>query len=122
MIPGFNMPVPTGTLNPSTANYPAWTHHVVAARFLFWSLLHRPRRWGAKPPDGSVPASPLDAAGNYFLLFGVTNWNDQFFDSGLAIDGVTVDGEPITARTPEPASLLLLGIGAVPLLLKRRRS
>jgi hypothetical protein len=64
----------------------------------------------------------IGTAGNYFLRFGVTNWNDELFDSGLAIDGVTVDGKPIISRTAEPASLLLLGIGAMPLLLKRRHS
>jgi hypothetical protein len=66
---------------------------------------------------------PIGTAGSYFLLFGVTNWNDELFDSGLAIDGVTVNGhQPISGAAPEPASLLLLAIGAVPLLLKRRRS
>jgi hypothetical protein len=65
----------------------------------------------------------IGTAGSYFLLFGVTNWNDELFDSGLAIDGVTVNGQTISGTAaPEPASLLLLGIGTVPLLLKRRRS
>jgi PEP-CTERM motif len=49
--------------------------------------------------------------------------NFDFNYSGLAVDGVTVNGQPIRGiAAPEPASLLLLGIGAVPLLLKRRRS
>jgi hypothetical protein len=49
--------------------------------------------------------------------------NFELFDSGLAIDGVTVNGQPISGTAaPEPASLLLLGIGTVPLLLERRRS
>jgi hypothetical protein len=120
-IPGSNMPVPTGTLNPSTAT--------IQPGLTTWSPLGSSSGACFIGPalgcgtTGWVSSSfTIDAAGNYFLLFGVTNWNDQFFDSGLAIDGVTVDGEPITARTPEPASLLLLGIGAVPLLLKRRRS
>ena len=34
-------------------------------------------------------------AGNYYLLFGVTNWLDFQFDSGMAISGATVGGTPI---------------------------
>lgn len=34
--------------------------------------------------------------GNYYLEIGVTNWLDNAFDSGLAVDGVSVAGVPIT--------------------------
>lgn len=49
---------------------------------------------------------------NYQLQFGVVNWSDQIFDSGLAISGATVGGKPIE-NVPEPTSLALLGIGLV---------
>ena len=120
-IPGANMPVPAATLTPS----------MVAIRpgLTMWSPLGSSSGacfngvTSGCGTTGWVNSSfTIGTAGSYFLLFGVTNWNDELFDSGLAIDAVTVDGKPIIASTPEPASLLLLGIGAVPMLLKRRRS
>ena len=35
-------------------------------------------------------------AGNYYLKVGVVNWIDELYDSGLAVDGVTLNGVPIT--------------------------
>ena len=62
----------------------------------------------------------IAAAGNYELVFGVTNTNDTNFDSGLAIDGVTIAGNPI-ATTPEPSTFLMLGLGISTLVMVRRR-
>ena len=36
----------------------------------------------------------IPTAGNYYLEIGVVNWLDTAFDSGLAMDGVTVGGVP----------------------------
>jgi hypothetical protein len=52
----------------------------------------------------------ITTSGNYYLEVGVTNWLDTLFDSGLALDGVTVGGVPISP-TPEPGTLLLIGAG-----------
>lgn len=121
-VPGSNMPVPVGTLNPSmVTSQPGLT---------MWSPLGSSSgacflgpTQGCGSTGWASSSFTIGTAGSYFLLFGVTNWNDELFDSGLAIDGVTVNGQPISGTAaPEPASLLLLGIGAVPLLLKRRRS
>jgi hypothetical protein len=62
-------------------------------------------------------------AGNYYLEAGVVNWSDTAYDSGLAMDGVTVGGVPITAptTTPEPASLSLLALGLSSVGLLRRK-
>ena len=64
-----------------------------------------------------LSAYDIPTAGNYFLEFGATNWVDQLYDTGMAIDGVTVGGTPIvtptgpTGLTPEPSTLVLLGSG-----------
>jgi hypothetical protein len=120
-IPGANMPVPAATLTPSMVaiqpGLTTWSPLGSSSGACFNGVTS-----GCGTTGWVNSSFTIGTAGSYFLLFGVTNWNDEFFDSGLAIDAVTVDGKPIIASTPEPASLLLLGIGAVPLLLKRRRS
>jgi hypothetical protein len=62
------------------------------------------------------------------LLFGVTNWGDQVYDTGLAFNGLTIDGAPIEgegdiATAPVPAALPLFatGLGAFGLFGWRRK-
>jgi hypothetical protein len=58
-------------------------------------------------------------AGSYILTFGVTNFLDNIYDSGLAFDGVTVAGVPLVApAVPESSTwammiLGFLGIGLI---------
>ena len=49
----------------------------------------------------------IASAGNYYLEVGVVNWADQNYDSGLALDGITVGGVPVgpTSGTPERVRL-----------------
>jgi hypothetical protein len=64
----------------------------------------------------------IAAAGDYVLEFGVVNWADQIYDSGMAFDGITVGGVPIDPiDVPEPATLALLGLGLAGLGALRRR-
>lgn len=120
IVPGFGMPAPAATLTPGSVPIipggPAWS------------------------PLGSSSGACFDAgcgytgwinsnyiipvAGNYYLEVGTVNWADEAFQSGLAMDGVTVGGVPITTGVPEPGTIMLLGAGLLPLAagLKRRLS
>ena len=57
----------------------------------------------------------IATTGNYFFKVGTVNWTIRLFESGLALDGVTVGGVPINppdgggggpVGTPEPSSIL----------------
>jgi len=40
----------------------------------------------------------------------VTNWTDRDFDSGLALDAITVDGAPLPIPEPGQYAMLLAGL------------
>lgn len=63
-------------------------------------------------------------AGNYVLAFGVSNWTDTAYDSGMAFSGITVAGLPVGNAVPEPGTwaMMLLGFGAVGFAMRRRRA
>ena len=61
---------------------------------------------------GWVNASyTIATGGSYYLEVGVVNWIDTEYDSGLALDGVSVGGVSINSTTPEPAAFAMLGAG-----------
>jgi hypothetical protein len=114
IVPGFGMPSPAATLNPASVPIQSGT---------IWSPLGG--NSGGCYASGCGNSGwvqsiyTIPTTGNYDLEFGVINWGDTSYDSGMAIDGVTVAGNPIpTGATPEPSSLLLLmtglsGLGAM---------
>jgi len=65
-----------------------------------------------------------ERADSYTLEFGVSNANDQAFDSGLAFAGVEVGGVPVTGATPEPSAFLLMltGLGSLGLMMAVRKA
>lgn len=70
----------------------------------------------------------LADAGQYSLTFGVVNWSDTIYDSGLAVAGLVIDGEVIINPDPSPVPLpaagwmLLAGIGGIAAMTKRKRA
>ena len=70
----------------------------------------------------------VETAGNYSLSFGVVNWGDIAYQTGLAIAGIKVGGnviiDPNTPVVPLPAAgwLLIAGLGGLGALSRRKRA
>ncbi len=65
---------------------------------------------------------PTGKSGDYALRFGVANWNDKAFDTGLAFSALSLDGVAV-GLAPEPASwaMLMAGFFAAGSILRRQR-
>lgn len=116
--PGTGLPADDSTLTPASSaiisGAPAWSELGSSSGKCFNS--------GCGYTGWILASYAIPTAGTYTLTFGTTNFIDTAFDSGLAIDGVTIAGAPVIP-TPEPASLSLMGLGLVGLgLIRRRRS
>jgi len=120
IAPGVNLPSPVATLTPSAVPIgagsgptggPVWSE-LGTYSGLCWAAGCGLTGWVKS--DYTVPTT-----GSYELAFGVSNINDTLYDSGLAIDGITIAGTPIpvggggggTTSTPEPCTFALLGMG-----------
>lgn len=120
IVPGFGMPANAATLTPPSVGISSGTN---------WAQL------GAS--SGTCYASgcgytgwinsqyTVATAGNYYVAYGVSNWADGFYDSGMAISGTRI-GETVveipSGDTPEPGtiSMLVAGLGATLFGLRRR--
>ena len=95
-VPGFSMPAPLATLVPAATP--------IIGGGPVWSPLG--------PNSGSCYANgcghtgwiqaryTLPAGGSFILEIGVVNWNDTSYQSGMAFDGLLLDGEGIEGVTP----------------------
>jgi hypothetical protein len=109
-VPGFGIPLPGA----GVTLVPATTPIIPGAPF--WSPLGSPYNGtcydvGCGYTGWIESLYTIPNAGNYQLAFGVSNWLDTLWDSGLAIDGVTVAGQPIPGEVPEPGTIVLFGTG-----------
>lgn len=122
IIPGFGMPAPLATLSPASVpiigGAPTWGPLGGSSGSCFGSGCGY---------TGWVQANfSVLSAGNYSMEFGVTNWSDTYYDSGLAFSGLTIEGAAVnTSVVPLPAATWLFGSGLAALagcMRRRRRS
>ncbi len=98
-IPGLGLPAPQATLAPSKAatfgGEPEWSALGGSSGACYSTGCGH---------TGWVHANYVIATpGDYYLKVGVVNWKDAAYDSGLAVDGIAIDGTPIgTGGPPSP--------------------
>jgi hypothetical protein len=106
--PGVGLPANDSTLTPATTAIipggPVWSPLGGSSGTCFAA--------GCGYTDWIQSNYTIGSAGSYQLAFGVTNFLDTIFDSGLAFDGVTVAGVPI-----EPIPGPIVGAGLPGLIL-----
>ena len=119
IVPGNGMPAPAATLTPSSVP-------IVQGQSTWSPLGGSSGACYTGPSNGCGNTGWINSnyiittAGDYYLVVGVVNWIDTAYDSGLAMDGVTVGGVPINSQVPEPGTMLLIGSGLIPLVRRIR--
>ncbi len=92
-VPGFSMPQPAATLippaTPIKAGGPEWSPLGMFSGLCF--------DVGCGYTGWTQAIYALPKSGSFVLELGAVNWDDTFFDSGIAFDGATIGGQ-----TPAP--------------------
>jgi hypothetical protein len=122
--PGQGLPADAATLNPTTseivAGGPAWNE--------LGSWSGKCYSVGCGYTGWIESTYSITTPGAYQIEFGVINYSDIYYDSGLAFaglenDGVPLDGPPGGAPgTPEPATWAMMALGFAFLGAMRRRA
>lgn len=120
-VPGFDMPAldPAVTLDPATVE--------VTPGAPVWSVLggDSGECWsnGCGYTGWVEMAYTFAESATYYLEFGVVNWDDESYASGLAFDGILVGGVPIDpVAVSAPGTLALFGVALLGMAGLRRRS
>jgi hypothetical protein len=117
--PGFGLPPNSSTLNPGSTpiipGAPLWSPLGTSSGNCF--------DLGCGYTGWIQSTYQIGSAGTYQLRFGVTNFADNGFDSGLAFAGVSINDVPIPGGVPEPATwaMMIGGMGVVGGAMRRRR-
>jgi hypothetical protein len=128
-VPGFGLPATSATLLPALVQIPDVIDANGDRVGPTWSPLGEPDGRCFDQGCGLTGWVQSDysiaSAGVYQLQFGVTNWDDDAYQSGMAIDGVTLGNVPIqdlpTAVIPVPGAALLFASGMALFGFARRR-
>lgn len=103
-VPGFGMPAATARVDPATVT--------VVPGAPLWSPLGQ---WsgtcwdtGCGFTDWVRSQYQIGTSGRYVLEFGVTNWDDELWDSGLAFQGAQIAATPIVSTPGESQDLPIL--------------
>lgn len=127
-VPGFAMPTPEATLDPADV--------LITDNATIWSALDGDSggcfSTGCGLTGWVESNYTLALAGDYKLQFGVTNWDDTAYASGLAIAGANIGGvaidptdpvdPPSTVPLPAAGWLLIAGLGGLSALRRRRKA
>ncbi|WP_052761171.1 NF038132 family protein [Sedimenticola thiotaurini] len=119
-VPGFDLPPIEATIDPAVVN--------ISGAAPTWSPLGDDS--GECYGDGCGYSGWVQSlytipnAGNYILEFGVINWGDTAYNTGMAFDGITIAGTSIEdpsgdGTVPAPATLALFAIGLLGLGYRR---
>lgn len=143
VIPGFGLPNPNTVLTP--AHVPIidtgynWDSNVGPIAGPLWSPLgtsYNGTCWylGCGYTGWVGARHNMAASGNYVLEFGVTNWDDTAWDSGMAFNSVRIgtgnpddveidDNSRHVSPVPEPETyaMLLAGLGLFGFTARRRK-
>lgn len=117
--PGFGLPANDATLTPATTpivgGAPTWAQLDGSSGTCYAA--------GCGYTGWINSLYTIVGPGSYQLRFGVTNWSDEAYQSGLAFAGLALNDVPIDNAVPEPGSwaLMLMGFAAIGIVSRRRR-
>jgi len=120
-VPGFGMPAIAATMTPSTVTIipgaPTWAPlgTVYGSGYCFST--------GCGYTGWVKSDYTIATTGNYYLTFGAVNWNDESVQTGMAFDGITVGGKPISpVPEPEIYGMMLAGFGLMGFMVRRKKT
>ena len=115
-VPGFGMPPPSVVTTPGLVTVvggaPAWSP--------LGGDTMRCYNTGCGYTGWVQSAFEIATSGNFTLEFGVVNWSDTAYASGMAIDGLTVNDIPVF-DVPEPSMFAVFGLTLLSLALSRKQ-
>lgn len=120
IIPGFGMPAPAATLTPGAVpiigGAPLWGPLGAGSSGNCFSTGCGYTGWVQADYTVTGP-------GTYIVEFGVTNWSDMHYNSGLAFNAVTIASAPVDVSVvPVPAAAWLFGsaLGMAGIAMRRK--